>query len=56
MMSLSGHQTAFNNLIKRVVREGLVESLKIPDDVAFAGESPIDSLELAVELWKGWMD
>lgn len=48
MMSLSAHRTPFANLLKRVVRECLVESLKIPDDVAFAGESPLESLELAV--------
>jgi len=50
-MSLSGFSGLFGHWIKKFVRLSLTETLKIPDSVIFGGESPVESLNDAVQFW-----
>jgi hypothetical protein len=50
-MSLSGFNGLFSHWIKKFVRLSLTETLKIPDSVIFGGESPVESLNDAVQFW-----
>jgi hypothetical protein len=50
-MSLSGFSGLFGQWMKKFVRLSLTETLKIPDSVIFGGESPVESLNDAVQFW-----
>ena len=55
-MALSKHKSAFVQFIKKFVRHALTETLKIPDQVLFGGESPFESLLDAVQFWRDWLN
>jgi len=52
-MSLSFHKFQFIFWCKKLISEGLLTSLKIPESVLSGNETASHSLDLAVSLWEG---
>ena len=48
---MSYHRNIFIIWIRRLISEAVIETLRIPDSVFYAGEDPKQSLEVGVRFW-----
>lgn len=49
--AMSYHLNIFIIWIRRFVSEALMETLRIPESVFYAGEDPKQSLEIGISFW-----